>query len=234
MNNLRFILILFLIVLGWCFNSCKNATAPAVKATFHVIPLSDSLVQNRPWNYWAGKYWNWCDSMPPDHHPLFDTAPLETNQSGPVWIIGSAVPLSRGSLRPEKDRIGTIPLGTTLMLGLAGIEYDTLHDRVPYDSLGIACRMLWNLFPTHGTVTFDGVDIPNISLYFHDTTRFILNYPDSNIYSPSLHAGITPACTIGTSLFIDSLSPGSHSIHIVGGTDNGLVQVNVTYQITVK
>src|SRR5262249_56211141 len=49
---------------------------------------------------WEGAFWRWAFSLPADHHPLTDTAPASTGQSGHVWFLGGTLAPTPGPARP--------------------------------------------------------------------------------------------------------------------------------------
>src|SRR5262249_11776095 len=43
----------------------------------------NSSPYGKTYGEWSAAFWQWEFSLPVDHHPLFDTAPASTGQSGP-------------------------------------------------------------------------------------------------------------------------------------------------------
>jgi hypothetical protein len=78
---------------------------------------------------WAARWWQWAFSLPAEHHPLFDTAPLSTGQEGHVWFLGGTF---TGS---DATRTGTVPAGTGLFFPIANFEDSTIEEGNPNATL---------------------------------------------------------------------------------------------------
>ena len=52
-----------------------------------VLPVQ-SKFEGKTYGEWSAEFWKWELSLPIDHHPLFDTAPVSAGQTGHVWFLG--------------------------------------------------------------------------------------------------------------------------------------------------
>src|SRR5262245_37756293 len=69
------------------------AAPSALAMTGNVGNRNISPPQSQPhdqgYAVWAARFWQWALSFPSTANPAADTAPPETNQSGPVWFLPS-------------------------------------------------------------------------------------------------------------------------------------------------
>src|SRR5262245_15482958 len=81
---------------------------------------------------WAARYWQWSLSFPATANPAADTAPLESNQSGPVWFLASVTG------KRAVTRQMNIPSGTSLFFPALRVYWK--HALFPGDPTPQAAR----------------------------------------------------------------------------------------------
>jgi hypothetical protein len=152
--------------------------------------------------------------MPDDvNHPLNDRTgeQCHRNQEGPVWfgIGGSTVPVERSC---------TISYGTDILIPVINNECSTAEDPslVAEDQLR-ACAEENAAFFTNLAATIDGVPVQNIQEYYIVSPMFNTTFPEENPMFTA-HSGASNAVSAGYWLFLSSLSPGNHEIHIQGAS----------------
>ena len=210
-------------------------------AAGQVLP-SSSLPYGFGYADWAAQWWQWTLSQSTDQ-TNFVSGPI----SGPVEFLAGA---------PSSDtetRNVTIPAGTALFFSVLSTYAD--NSGCPaFTSNSLAQLQAeadgnWGL-ATETTCTIDGVavgglDDPLSSSYFTTATPF--NYTtalkDSVLQSPAyglscIPGGTTigPAVADGVYLMLAPLTPGIHTINlvgIVGPTNAPYLDLNLTYHITV-
>lgn len=63
----------------------SNASADSGQSAAYA---RDELIYGKTYADWSVVWRQWADSLPANKHPLFDTAPCNTGQSGPVFMLG--------------------------------------------------------------------------------------------------------------------------------------------------
>jgi hypothetical protein len=105
--------------------ACKKSESNPLVATptYHLVARSDSMPHGHTWHQWAGLWWDWDLSLPPKHHPLSDTAPIDSNQTGSVWFLGAINTPAGAQKETLVTRQGTIPVGTALFFPILNTPY---------------------------------------------------------------------------------------------------------------
>lgn len=204
--------------------ACSSVSSAPGSVTYHIVPLSVPAPYGHTWPEWSSRWLQWAVGLPPSHHPLWDTAPVDTCQSSPVWFLGGANSIS------VPTRTATVPYGTALLVNPQLEEQDTAFGVTSLDSLALFTLADWTAYPPTGTIAVDGNDIPNLYSYLIDTSRCVLVLPDSNLFG--YPPGKLAACTMGYFVMIDSLSKGEHTIHLQGGTT--AFHASINYKFTVR
>src|SRR5690349_10248531 len=74
-------LVLIATLLAVAFSAVQASAAATVYAP-------GSSPAGKTYAQWSAAWWKWADGMEITHHPMYDTAPISTAQSGPVWFFG--------------------------------------------------------------------------------------------------------------------------------------------------
>lgn len=105
----------------------------AATATAQVIPPkprgmpADARPFGKTYGEWSAAWWKWALSLPATEHPLFDTAPCSTGQSGQVWFLGGKFCSQTSTLGCNSptftaDRACTVPSGKALFFPVLNAE----------------------------------------------------------------------------------------------------------------
>lgn len=153
----------------------------------------------------------------------------------------------------ETNRV-IIPPETPLFFAILGIETDNTACPLSSfttnsaDMLAAEAVAGWNGAATLTTCTIDGVAVPGLenptnSIYnvvsppFSYTTAREGNLVALATGDPCLPGGLTvyPAVADGVYLMLSPLSPGKHTVHLVGeaGPGGAYLKIDITYEITV-
>ena len=97
----------------------RSKVGKAAAAKDHVVNPHTSY-NGQTYAEWSAQWFQWVNSLPFTHHPLFDTADCSVGQRGDVWFIGGKL----GAASPGLTRNCTIPEGTALFLAIANSSYD--------------------------------------------------------------------------------------------------------------
>jgi hypothetical protein len=213
--------------------ACKKSDSNPVAAmhTFHLVPRSASLPYGHTWGDWSNLWWEWCTNMPKSAHPLYDTAPLDKDQTGSVWFLGGLRGATADTIgpNPQKTSSGIIPAGTALFFPIYNEYADTIGGYPTLDSLLYWANMVWGT--TTASAAIDGSSIENIPLYHVPaTTTITFAVPDSNVYGVPAFTDVLASS--GDYLLIDSLSAGGHNFHF--HTEIGTSGFDVTYKLTTR
>ncbi|HUA67632.1 MAG TPA: hypothetical protein VMA13_03715 [Candidatus Saccharimonadales bacterium] len=205
------------------------------------------------YSWLLAEYWQWSLSFPANADPAGDTAPQESNQSGPVWFLAgihaSAVNGGSGTV----SRQITMPTGTALFFPILSIYGDDsgcpVFTNLTVNELRAVNAGDWS-YVTETTCTIDGVAVkglanPQTSRYLIQSPPFSYTLASSNNLlaadygEPCIPDGMTiyPAVAEGMCLLLAPLPPGNHTIHfvgIVGPVESPFVYFDETYEVTVK
>ena len=201
---------------------------------------------------WSVRWNLWADSLPVDHHPLFDTADCSAGQSGDVWFLGgtfTTITGEDGVVRGVANRDCTIPPGKALFFPIVAAETSTLegNGETEEELRELVVYFADHIDPDALFCIVDGV-AANDLIEFRTESR-LFEYgplPENNLlqfFGFDAPAGSTsPAVSDGVFVMVKPLSAGKHTIHF-GGTlvftlaDDGfdfIFDLDITYNITVK
>ncbi|HTR41275.1 MAG TPA: hypothetical protein VMH87_06630 [Pseudomonadales bacterium] len=198
-------------------------------------------------------WYQWTLSFPANADPAADTAPQESNQSGPVWFLAGLHATGAAGGSGTVSRQITIPEGTALFFPVLSTWSDnsgcpTFTD-LTVPELRTETAGNWSAV-TETTCTIDGVtvrglDNPQSTPYLIQSPAFAYklaahdNLLAADFGEPCIPDGLTiaPAVAEGVCLLVPPLPPGHHTIHfvgIVGPIDAPFVDFDETYVVTVK
>jgi hypothetical protein len=216
--------------------SCKKKDSTTPETTTPVY-AAGSILYGSSYADWAAAWWKWNLQFDCAHFPLRDTTgALESqNQSGSVFFLSG---------RRGHTLSVTVPSGKSIFLPLITFEsdYPCASDTSSHPAAGETVEhFLTNM--TQGSVnamdqlslTIDGTSIANISSYQVISPMFSMtaNAELGNCFDDCI-AGIPQSFVAGGYFFmLRPLSPGTHTIHRVGGASLLFPFLyDITYNIT--
>jgi hypothetical protein len=185
---------------------------------------------------WSVLHWQWLFSMPGDAHPLFDTAPPNTNQVGKVWFLGGSFSSTEidGDYVARVTRDVTVPAGTALFFPVLNAEQSNfelpggLTDPQLQDAATSLMESVVSLF-----ATVDGKAVTPVRAA---SGAFDLGpLPLDNLLGAPF-GETTRAASDGYFVFLQPLSVGKHTLHFGGEIDLGggvSFILDITYNVTV-
>jgi hypothetical protein len=190
---------------------------------------------------WSARWWQWAYSMPIDHHPLFDTAPVSTGQSGPVWFLGASfisTTNSQGVNVSIVTRNVTVPTGTAFFVPIANAEASTVEGNGTTDAELRAAAKGFQDDATNMSAQIDGVQVNDVGAYRVQSPLFTFGpLPDNNViqsFGVNAPAGTTSLSVgDGVYLMVAPLSAGQHTIHFHGEFPAFNFLLDITYNLTV-
>ena len=208
------------------------STADLASARTPVLPPNANAF-GRPNAVWAQEWWKWAFSMPIDHHPLVDTAPCDTSQSGNVWFLGGS--FVTGTPNPRTCKI---PTGTALFFPLVNNECSTVEGN------GTTAEALATCAKIQVTDVFckiDGVPVDDAMKYELVSPLFTFGpLPDNNVLQtifnvPAATEGVSSASvTYGVYLMLHPLTPGEHTLEFGGTIPAFNFSIDINYKLIVK
>jgi hypothetical protein len=192
---------------------------------------------------WEAAFWQWTYSLPADHHPLTDTAPPSTGQTGHVWFIGGTFAPTvgpGGEFVGVETRDATIPAGTALFFPILNAESSTLEGNgTTQAELSASSKFLIDFVDTSSLfVKIDGQSLQNLTSYRSQSPLFTFGpLPDNNLLGAP--AGATsPSVSDGYHIMLAPLSVGQHTLEfggkLVANPLNLTFVQDITYHITVQ
>jgi hypothetical protein len=189
---------------------------------------------------WEAAWWKWAFSLPADHHPLTDTAPASTGQTGNVWFLGGTFITETGpggEIIGRVTRDATIPTGKALFFPLVNTEGSTAEGNGATEAeLRAYAKMSADtIVPSSLFVQIDGRSLQGLGSFRAQSPLFIYGpLPVNNLLG--FAAGTTsPSVSDGYHVMLTPLSVGQHTLHF-GGTAEApgftFIQ-DITYHITV-
>jgi hypothetical protein len=196
----------------------------------------------RTWEEWVELWWKWCYAKPESLSPVADNTGLlaDGNQNDPnVWFLA-------GTFGGEAERSCAIQAGRSILLPLVNdlISYAEYGHLKNEEHLSLYAKT--DLDTT--TVTeamIDGLELWNLRIYRVRTSLFYLLLPIDT--STGISLKYTGAVSDGYWLFLQPLTPGSHTVTISGEKalfdnvqyrgykgENGRFKTDVIYHLTVR
>lgn len=190
---------------------------------------------------WQAAWQQWSMSLPYTAHPLLDTGPVSTGQSGHVWFLGGSY--SGGPAGPVVRNV-TIPPGKALFFPIINVFWDPVGmDPVPTveELQALAAGAINSV--NYATCSIDGVALNGIGVsgpYRHPSAVYSYQVLlDDSLFEyfgamPPYVAGMIVDYCVDDGIYImlAPLSVGSHVIHFTAGI-TGWFALDVTYNITV-
>jgi hypothetical protein len=221
-------------------------TAAGLNGSTGPVYAPNSNPLGKTYAQWSAAWWQWADAMEITHHPMYDTAPIGTGQSGPVWFFGG-----HWANNSITTRTGAVPANVALMFMIEGASADNTGCPSPtsYEEsyLRSSCTSAMN--QSHDlTCTVDGLAVQNLltAYRFQSPVFTFVTPPDNNIlmdregepcYSnpaPGAPSWTVPgAVADGCYVMVAPLSPGTHSVHFTGQVGTfpfGIVE-DITYNL---
>jgi len=218
------------------------ADAGGGNANSTVMPVN-SKPYGASYAQWSALHWKWLFSMPADEHPLADTAPAETNQSGKVWFLGGTFTSTEigGVVVGQADRTITVPNGTSLFFPILDAEASDIEGNGDTEA---ALRAFVNaqadlIDPDNLFLEIDGKPVTNLDKYRVESSLFTFGpLPDGNLLGlPEGTKG--HSVSDGYFVMLHPLSAGTHTLHFGGFVDltslgGPLFALDITYTVTVR
>jgi hypothetical protein len=191
---------------------------------------------------WEAAFWQWTFSLPADHHPLTDTAPASTGQTGHVWFLGGTFAPTvgpGGEFIGQVTRDATIPAGTALFFPILNVESSTLEGNgTTFAELSASSKSLADfIVPSSLFVKIDGQSLQGLSSFRAQSPLFTFGpLPDNNLLGAP--AGSTSLSVAdGYHIMLAPLSVGPHTLEfggkLVAPPLNLTFIQDITYHITV-
>ena len=222
------------------------ASAPAGE----VLPPS-SLPYGLSYEEWSAKWWQWSLGQPTNHLEFVGDPGICSGPARSVRFLAGVYIPGSGGISIETRSI-TLPAGTPLFFPILSVWNDNsgcpTFTSFTADELAAAVAGEWSAV-TATTCTIDGVAVPGLD--DPTNTEYLVQAPPfsyttaehdnvlAGLYGePCVPGGLTiyPAVADGVYLMLSPLSPGKHSIHIVGVVgplSAPFVKDDITYDMTV-
>jgi hypothetical protein len=180
---------------------------------------------------WAQQWNQWAFSMPVEQHPLFDTAPCGTGQTGNVWFLGGSF------VTATPSRSCTVPAGTAVFFPVINNECSGIENNLTSEADLSACASQFRLADVFCEI--DGVPVPDAMKFLLTSPRYQFGpLPDGNILQflgLDAPAGTTtPSVTYGVYALVRPLTPGKHSLHFGGTFPDFAFSIDIKYALDVE
>jgi hypothetical protein len=174
---------------------------------------------------WTEKWWQWILAIPKPFNPASDAtgSHCARNQQDPhIWFLAgtSGGIAKRQCTIPQKAILFPI-INSIHFLAEPGFKSEAdLEARVSGDEDGVIDM----------NVTIDSTQLSNLKKIRVHTAPFDVILPQDNLWG--IKAGPTRAAADGYWVFLNSLSPGRHTVRFYGKDPD--FETGVTYDLTVK
>jgi hypothetical protein len=185
----------------------------------------------------AAAWWKWAVETPTPQSPLLDTtgANCAVNQTQPgVWFLAGT--LGGGTF----TRSCAVPSATFLFFPLANTFYGAfLTDPPSTRTDGFVRRQTKCVLGAELHAEIDGVPVVSSQQYNEQSPLFAIHLPTDNVFGVTAEEvpelTLDPSVDRGYYLYLDPLSPGTHTIHFstAPGTSTCTLTQDVTYTLTV-
>jgi hypothetical protein len=216
-----FTLIAILAISAWGCKKDDNTTPSKVYA-------SDATVSGKTYSQWAAEWWKWNLQFDCAHFPIRDVdGSLENqNQSGSVFLLAG----KRGNTLSV-----TVPSGKTIFLPLITFEsdYPCASDTSAHPAPGETVEHYLTTSTQGGVI--DGDSIANMSSFKIMSPLFTMsaNADLANCFDDCINGTEQSFVAGGYFFMLKPLSPGTHTIHRVGGASSLFPFLyDITYNIT--
>lgn len=224
--------------------SVAPAKGPGKPAPASILPPG-GVAYGKTYGEWQAEFWKWAFSLPTTAHPLFDTAPCDTGQTGPVWFLGgsfkSTTDTSTGITISIADRTCVIPPNKAIYVAIANSEASDLEGNgTNFDELDASAAFFASFIdPDSLSIEIDGQAVADVPSYFASSPlyRFKLAKTDNLLAPPGTPSDLDGARGISVSrgygVLLGPLSPGLHVIHFHADFPDFNFLLDITYHITV-
>ncbi len=223
----RIATLVFTVAVGACGGGGSGGGSGFV----HVVPVSDTFAGST-YEGLSGDWWNWCASMSYAIHPVANDptgAYAALGQDGPVWFLA-------GTFGGFAERTVTIPAGKAIFFPLVNTAFWLPEDAPTLAAAATAAADMPNKVNIL-ECEVDGVSISDLYSYRIPSGPWLLDIPALSIFTESIFGGYAPgvrtAMGDGYWIFLEPLSPGTHTIHLHGGIV-GDFDTEALYHITVE
>ena len=196
--------------------------APPPPTTPHLKSYSD----------WAADWWQWAVGTPADHNPVLDTTGANCAVNQPV----PGVFLLAGTLDGSTvTRSCTVPVGTAFLIPILNDAFFAQQTDPPDQRTEAFVRSQVTCVETSPTLSLvvDGESLPNPSSLLEKSTLFSVELPPNNVFGAPAQL-LSPSADEGYYGFVEPLTPGSHTVHIVASSAACNATQNATYNLTVQ
>lgn len=218
---------------------CGRAWGDPVKK---LVVQPDEVVGGRTYADWSAAWWQWAYSLPYTGSPVFDTAPCDTEQSGPVFFLAGKVCEPGKTCSPMTTRSCTVPVGKALYFPIQNVADSVIEETTYPPFFGpLIANMRKGLQGIEDTTTDVDVvlDSKHLPAFRMQSVAFDVTVPDNNFFQAGGETKIgagTYAVTVdeGYYLMLDPPTKGKHKLHFTA--KNGFFgnAQNVTYNLTIE
>lgn len=224
---------------------------PAFAAETRAVKIfpADSTPYGRSYGEWMAAWQQWATSIPATSHPLFDTAPADKGQSGPVFFLGGKFcPIDSECHTDSVVRKITVPPGKALFFPIMDAEYSTVETGggsmdgpnaiADINGLRQAAEQAVNIY-TNLSLEVDGVKVRNLEAFRVQSSAFEFYLPEDDIFTAIGEGSFTPGYYFpgvddGYYVMLEPLAAGKeHIIRFHGEAPIWSWVLDVTYRITV-
>lgn len=210
----------------------------------------DSAPYGRTYSEWMAAWQQWVTSIPATSHPLFDTGPADTGQSGPVFFLGGKFCAFNATDCGTNNVVRniTVPAGKAFFFPIVDAEVSTVETGGgdPNGANAIkdinALRQLAAQYTdgyTNLALEVDGHAVQDIQSFRVQSTAFEYYLPANDIFTAIGEGTFTPGNYFpgvddGYYVMLKPLAPGKHTIHFHAYAALWTWTLDVTYNVTIQ
>jgi hypothetical protein len=220
---------LTLIVSTLCLVSFASVAASAAPVFAPPPPTAPHL---KSYSNWSALWWQWAFGTPAANNPVLDT-------TGANCAVGQPVPgtfFLAGTLdNSTVSRTCTVPVGNAFLIPILNAGFFAQQTDPPDQRTEAFVRSQVTCVETSPSLslTVDGVAIANPQGLLEKSVLFSVNLPPGNIFGLPAQL-LSPSADEGYYAFLEPLSAGSHSVHIVSSSAACGIMQNTTYNLIVQ
>jgi hypothetical protein len=217
--------------------------APAVLAQSDGPKLikSDAIVYGKSYSEWSAGWWQWALSLPASNHPLFDSAPCDTGQSGPVFFLGGkfCATWSDSCGYSNIVRSCTVPAGKSLYVAVVNTDFSSLETPQYSQIADLRSNAATVIDYAEPAFTLDGAPVADLKNRFRvQSPAFGFTIPDDNLFTAIGEGAFSqgayfPAVDDGIYVMLSPLPAGPHTLRLSGSFPVWDFSFDVTYQLNV-
>lgn len=222
---------------------------PPSFAEVKIFPV-DSAPYGRTYGEWMAAWQQWATSIPATSHPLFDTGPASTGQSGPVFFLGGKFcALFTPCGTDNVVRNITVPAGKALFFPIVDAEVSTVETGGGDATSTNAIKDINGLRQvaaqyaegyTNLALEVDGHPVQNIAAYRVQSYAFGFYLPANDIFTAMGEGTFSPGYYFpgvddGFYVMLKPLAPGkTHTIHFHAEAPAWSWVLDITYNVTIQ